>query len=89
MGRAAWLPVCLSLAACGGYTQNHQRGLIFVGGATAFIGAIITADGAYCDESTTRAGDCEGDDADLVAGVGTMLVGAGLLTLGLLLQPKP
>jgi hypothetical protein len=88
MPRAVALITALSLAACGGYTQNHQRGLIFVGGATAFIGTIITLDGAYCDESTTQAGDCEGDDADLVAGVGTMLVGAGLLTLGLLLQPK-
>jgi hypothetical protein len=88
MRRAVALIAALSLAACGGYTTNHQRGLIFVGGATAFVGTIITLDGAYCDESTTRAGDCEGDDADLAAGVVTLLVGAGLLTVGLLLQPK-
>lgn len=88
MPRAVALIAALSVAACGGYTTNHQRGLIFVGGATTFIGAIITLDGAYCDESTTRAGDCEGDDTDLAAGIGTMLVGAGLLTLGLLLQPR-
>jgi uncharacterized membrane protein YhhN len=88
MRRAVALIAALSLAACGGYTTNHQRGLIFVGGATAFVGTIITLDGAYCDESTTRAGDCEGDDADLAAGVVTLLVGAGLLAVGLLLQPK-
>ena len=90
MSRAAALGTALTLAtaACGGYTENHRRGLLFVGGATVFIGTIIAADGAYCDDSTSRAGDCEGDDADLAAGVGTLLVGAAILTAALLIHPK-
>jgi len=88
VSRLAALVIAITVttqAGCGGFSENHRRGLIAIGAAATLTGAIVTADGAYCDDSTSRAGDCNDDHRDLTIGLITLAAGAGLLAAGLLL----
>ena len=89
---------CLVLAAtlaaqgCSGVTQNHRRGLLFAGGAAAFMGLIIIGDGLSCDETfggDNGIEDCEDDRGDLVRGGAMVGLGVALGALGLILQVEP
>jgi hypothetical protein len=66
------------VAGCGGYSQNHRRGLMAAGGAAVLVGAVMAVDGAYCDESAGGAGDCRGDELP----TGLAVLAAGLVLGG-------
>jgi len=89
---AAVLVLAIVLGGCGGYSENHRRGLVFGGGAAVFIGGIVALDGLSCSGSVggdNGTSDCDEDKGDLIRG--GALLGAGLViaAIGLLVKPKP
>jgi hypothetical protein len=79
----------LAQTGCSSYSENHRHGLMYGGGALTLMGAIIAADGAYCDDSG-NGGDCEsGDDRrNLVSGLIMAGVGLGLFGVAYFTHPK-
>jgi hypothetical protein len=72
---------------CSHYSENHRHGAMYGGGALAFMGSLIAADGAYCDAGT----DCTTDDDQKNLVSGLIMVGAGLTIFGIayFIHPKP
>lgn len=87
-----FLPLLLAglllFAGCSSYSRNQRAGALFLGGSATFIGAVIAADGAYCD-SAAASGECSdgNDNNDLISGVS--LMAAGLVVFGLAYYFKP
>jgi hypothetical protein len=85
------LAAALVTQGCGGYSENHRRGLALAGGASAFMGMIMVGDGLSCDTNfggDNGTEDCNEDKADLISG--GLMIGAGAVLIGLayLFQPK-
>jgi hypothetical protein len=81
----------LAQTGCSHYSANHRRGLMTAGGAAVFIGAIIAADGAYCDDAGGAAGEC-GDVSDqnsLVQGTALLAAGVALFLGAYFVKPTP
>ncbi len=75
-------------AGCASVSDNNRRGMLFAGGASMFIGAIITADTLSCDDSVTNAQDCREDRKDLIGGLSLFAAGAVLTGLALYLRSR-
>lgn len=75
-------------AGCAGVSDNNRRGMLMAGGASLFIGGIITVDTLSCDDSVTNAQDCDEDRADLIGGLSLMAVGAVLTGVAIYLKTR-
>ncbi len=65
--------------ACQTMSQNNHRGIQYVGGAAAFVGLIMVADGASCSEDADAALSCDGESDEVL--YGGLLFGAGVAAL--------
>ena len=85
------LAAALTVQGCGGYSENHRRGLAFAGGGAAFIGMVMIGDGLDCDTNIGGGNgteDCDEDKADAITGGIMMLAGAAVIGLAYFFEPK-
>ncbi len=87
--RALALALALAVVTgCGGYSQNHRRGLLALGGAAVITGSVVAVDGAYCDESANGHVGCENDQGDVTVGVSLVVAGILLGGIAYLIEPQ-
>ncbi|MCA9676570.1 MAG: hypothetical protein H6709_17695 [Kofleriaceae bacterium] len=74
----------LAQTGCGGLTQNHKRGMAFLGGVAVLVGGTLVVDGISCDDNTTWGpAQCDEDQAAMRDGLIMLSGGAALLGFAL------